>query len=166
MSAMFKIFCDLDGVIVDFNRFAEEHIGHSPYEWDLDKSKKKAFWKAVARWTREGNKFFELMHPMGDMDQLWDYISPHSPTILSATGHVCGAADEKRNWVRLHLGESVADTAIFVQSAGNKAEYAGVGHILIDDRPKAIDPWVEAGGIGILHTSAERTIVQLTELGL
>ena len=48
----------------------------------------------------------------------------------------------------------------------DKHEYAAPNHILIDDRDKAILPWREAGGIGILHTSANDTIAQLKELGL
>jgi len=35
---------------------------------------------------------------------------------------------------------------------------------LIDDRQKNIDAWVEAGGIGIVHTSAANTIEQLKAL--
>jgi hypothetical protein len=47
-----------------------------------------------------------------------------------------------------------------------KAAYAKPNHILIDDREKSIQPWREAGGIGILHTSAADTISQLQKLGL
>jgi hypothetical protein len=36
--------------------------------------------------------------------------------------------------------------------------------ILVDDRNKSIDPWVEAGGIGVLHKSVPDTIGQLREL--
>ena len=38
------------------------------------------------------------------------------------------------------------------------------GSVLIDDRQKNIDAWIEAGGIGILHTSAANTINQLKAL--
>ena len=33
-----------------------------------------------------------------------------------------------------------------------------------DDRPKNIDAWEKAGGIGIVHTSAKNTINLLKEL--
>ena len=36
--------------------------------------------------------------------------------------------------------------------------------MLIDDRPKNIECWVNAGGIGILHTTADETIKQLNEI--
>jgi hypothetical protein len=47
-----------------------------------------------------------------------------------------------------------------------KAEYAEPNAILIDDQPKSIDPFIAAGGIGILHTSAANTIKELKKLGL
>ena len=85
---------------------------------------------------------------------------------MSATGHTYNAAAEKRAWVAKHLGPAVSLDAIFVVSAVNKAEHAKPGRILIDDRRKAIDPWVAAGGIGVLHTSAADTISQLRKLGI
>jgi hypothetical protein len=37
---------------------------------------------------------------------------------------------------------------------------------LIDDRADNIQRWKDAGGVGVLHTSAADTIQQLKELGL
>ena len=37
-------------------------------------------------------------------------------------------------------------------------------NILIDDFPKNTIPWVEAGGIAILHTSTAKTIRELEEI--
>jgi hypothetical protein len=106
------------------------------------------------------------MDPMPDAFVLWDHIKKYGPIILSATGHVHTAPTEKREWVKRHLGITAAATAILVSSAADKARYATPGSILIDDRAKAIDPWIAAGGIGILHTSAEDTIAKLKEMGL
>lgn len=108
------------------------------------------------------------MDPLEDAFELWDYLQTHSvPKVInSATGHIANAAEEKRNWVRKHLGHEAANAARFVRTASDKAQFAAAGVILIDDRRKAIDPWIEAGGIGILHTSAANTIKQLKELGL
>lgn len=156
----------LDGVIVDFNKFSRECIGIRPEDWELDKKLKRDFWKAVGRWTKEGNKFFEIMDPMPDAHILWDYIKEYHPVILSATGFVANGKYEKRAWVTKHLGGTAGGMALLVRSASDKAEYAAPNHILIDDRAKAIDPWVAAGGIGILHTSALDTIEQLKKLGV
>lgn len=162
----YKIFVDLDGVMVDFNKFAKDCIGIRPTDWELDKGIKRDFWKAVGKWVKDGKKFFEDMEPMADANILWGHIKKYHPTILSATGFVNNAKVEKRAWVTKHLGSTAGGMALLVRSASDKAQYAAPNHILIDDREKAIDPWVAAGGIGILHTSALETIKQLKKLGL
>ena len=167
----FRIFVDLDGVLVDFEKFAKEHIIEPHINSDvkdhfLQKGAKRDFWRAVDRWTRSGKQFFGAMDPLPDAFELWDYIKEYFPTILSATGHVMNAKEEKRDWVKRYLGDTTAGMALFTRAASEKCQYAASNHILIDDRAKAIDPWIEAGGIGILHTSAEDTIQQLKKLGI
>jgi hypothetical protein len=160
------IYCDLDGVEVNFSKFAKDHIGIDLDAAQTDKKLKGQFWSRVDKWVKDGKPFFGAMEPMPDAFVLWDYIKKHDPIILSATGHTKGAANEKREWVRKHLGDHFADTAIFVRSATDKAQYATPDSILIDDRKKAIDPWIEANGIGVHHVSAEDSIEQLMALGL
>lgn len=162
-----EINVDLDGVLVDFERTALDIAGIRPDDDPANKHLRRDFWKKIAIHVKKGGKFFEVMHPMADAFELWDYIKHRNPVICSATGgHTVGAADEKRNWVRKHLGHEVANSARLVRDAANKAQYAHPGAILIDDRRKAIDPWIAAGGIGILHKNAADTIRQLKELGL
>jgi hypothetical protein len=160
------IYCDLDGVIVNFDKWAEDRLGHRPADWELDKKAKSQFWKDVNTLVKRGEEFFGAMDPMPDAFDLWDYIKEYEPTILSATGHVKTAQFEKRMWVNDNLGVETSLKAILVSAAADKARYAKPGAILIDDRAKAIDPWIAAGGIGILHTSAVNTIAHLKELGL
>jgi hypothetical protein len=162
----YKVYCDLDGVLVAFDEWAFENLGHSPYEWDLNRKVKNQFWRDVDTWVASGKPFFEAMDPKADADVLWSYIEKYNPTILSATGHVNTAIQEKRAWVKKHLGYKFALTAVLVPKAIDKAQYATPTSILIDDRAKAINPWIAAGGIGILHTSAVSTIEQLKQLGL
>jgi len=162
----YEINVDLDGVLVDFQAKAFEIAGLRPSDDPADKQLRRDFWKRIEMHVRKGGSFFEDMKPMVDAFVLWDYIKHRSPTICSATGHVVGAAQEKRNWVRRHLGVETANSARFVRDGRMKAQYAHPLAILIDDRKKVLDPWIEAGGIGILHTSADRTIAQLKEMGL
>jgi hypothetical protein len=53
-------------------------------------------------------------------------------------------------------------TQLILRSAKHKKDFAEPNAILIDDRKDNIDGWIDAGGIGILHTSAEETIEILT----
>jgi hypothetical protein len=55
---------------------------------------------------------------------------------------------------------------LYFRSAQRKADFAGPGKILIDDRKDTIDSWNANGGIGILHTSTANTIEQLQKVGL
>lgn len=161
----YRIFCDLDGVLVNFIKTAVEITGINPE--NADKKDTYRFWARIQKHTTEGLPFFEKMEPMPDAHTLWDYIKPHDPIILSSTGErIANAAQEKKQWVQRHLGGEAAADAIFTPSAKAKAQYAAPNHILIDDRTKAINPWIEAGGIGILHTSAVSTIQHLKKLGI
>lgn len=160
----YKIYVDLDGVLVDFETTAQDITGITVA--GADKKQMNKFWKHIERHVEDGGEFFARMKPLRDAMRLWQFLTKHHPTILSATGHIKGAATEKRNWVTSHLGASVAKSALFVQDGKDKAKYATPDSILIDDRAKAIDPWVAAGGIGILHKSAEQTIKRLKELGV
>ena len=150
-------------MLVNFNKFVEQHI----LTTEITLSTKSAFWKEVSKWTKSGKSFFRDMDMMDDANHLWEYVSTYTtPTILSATGHVMNAATEKKEWVISHLGDSAGDSAIFIRDGKDKALYATPTSILIDDRSVAIDPWIVAGGIGILHTSAATTISKLRELGV
>jgi hypothetical protein len=152
--------------LVDFNKWALDRLGHRPDDWELDKKIKSQFWKDVNTLVKRGEEFFGAMDPMPDAFELWDYIKEYHPMILSATGHVKTAPQEKRKWITDNLGVDVAERATLVSAAADKAKFAKPGYILIDDRAKAIDPWIEAGGVGILHISAVDSIAQLKELGL
>lgn len=158
----YKIFVDLDGVLVDFDKQAAA-IGFPVEQFEADNKVKSRFWHTIGRMAHHGYEFWGVMDPMEDAFDLWNYIKDRAPEILSATGHVGNAAVEKHKWVATHLGDV---TVHLVRKSKDKAEFAAAHHILIDDREKSIEPWVAAGGIGILHTSAAVTIRQLKELGL
>ena len=161
----YRIFCDLDGVLVNFIKTAVEIAGINPD--NASKEDTYRFWARIHRHTEEGKPFFEKMEPMHDAMMLWNYIKPHDPVILSSTGvRIASAEQEKQKWIQTHIGGDAATSAIFTPSAKSKAQYAAPTHVLIDDRTKAIDPWIAAGGIGILHTSAASTIQHLKKLGI
>lgn len=162
------LYIDLDGVLIDFEKKALEVAGYLPsYSSDATQKKLRSdFWKQVATHVKKGNKFFEVMDLLPDALDLYDYIKHRDPTVLSATGHVVGAKEEKRNSVRAKFGHEMADRALFVRDASQKGTHAAPGRILIDDRQKALDSFIAEGGMGVLHKNAKDTIAQLKELGL
>jgi hypothetical protein len=166
-----EINVDLDGVMVNFLARAIEVSGINPEASLGDpahKLLKRTFWKEIEKHVKAGNKFFETMDPMHDAFVLWDHLKTiDAPKVIcTATGHIIGAKEEKRAWIRHHLGHDHANSARIVRDGKDKAKYATPTTILIDDRMKVITPWVDAGGIGVYHTSAASTIEKLKELGL
>ena len=68
---------------------------------------------------------------------------------------------KKKQWLKNHYG---IEEGVICCLSKDKQNYGKPKDILIDDRAPNIERWVEMGGIGILHTSAEDTIRQLKEL--
>jgi hypothetical protein len=99
---------------------------------------------------------------MNDGKELWDFISPHNPELLSAPSRQNDSRVAKNDWVEREL----PGVHLILRSAKHKKDFAGPKNILIDDRSDNIDGWVQSGGIGILHTSASNTIQKLLDLGL
>jgi FMN phosphatase YigB (HAD superfamily) len=160
----YKVFVDLDGVLVDFDKQMDK-IGFPRHAVENDKKAKAKFWQTVGWMAKQGKPFWGTMDPMPDAHVLWNHINRFThPEILSATGHVGNATEEKHDWVKRHLGVGIPTH--LVRKSSDKAQFAAPNHILIDDRAKSIEPFVAAGGIGILHKSAADTIKKLEELGL
>lgn len=168
MSKVFNFELDLDGVMFDFEKHAMEVTGFTMDEVNVSKEAKRKFWNAINTHIKAGHKFFEELELLPDALALWEYLLSTGLTlhICSATGNTANAESEKRAAVRRHFGDKYADEAHLVRHSQDKAQYATPTTILIDDRLKSINPWIEAGGIGILHTSAADTIRQLKEMGI
>ena len=152
----YKIYCDMDGVLVDFEGGYEKLTGI-----DLKGEFKKGddFWDPI---KVAGVGFWAGLKWMPDGQKLWDYIKPLKPEILSAPSREESSRIGKAVWVKYKL----PGTKLILRYAKQKQQLATPESILIDDRQVNIDQWEAAGGIGILHTSADNTISQLKELGL
>ena len=155
----YTLYCDMDGVLVDFEKRFEKYSGGlSPNEY-RDKYDLNAFWKLV---DGEGVGFWVGMPWMPDGEQLYNYIKPNLYSLLSSPSFDNSSRLGKRLWVK----KNIPGTKLILASRANKQDYSREGAILIDDLKKTIDEWNSGGGIGILHTSTASTIKQLKELGL
>lgn len=170
----YTFYVDLDGVLADFKSGVEKAIRDTAKpdfvlddnKLEQDKKARDEMWKMIANYQKQfGPILWRNFDTMPDAYDLWNYIKKYNPQILTATGPAqYNAAQQKRGWVTEHFGSNVRVNV--TEAARDKAQYAKPNAILIDDKLKAINPWVAAGGIGILHTSAANTIRQLKELGL
>ena len=170
----YKIFVDLDGVLADFEAgvnaamskvYGGKHI-HNENEYLNSSKYRSRMWKGLSDYQKKhGGQFWEDLPLMQDAKQLWNYVSKYPVEILSATGNPqYGAGEQKHRWVAKNIDPNVKVN--LTRKSAEKAQMAAPNHILIDDKSKSIDPWIQAGGIGILHRSAARTIAELKKLGL
>lgn len=154
----YKIYSDMDGVITDFNNRYKKYAGMMPSEYEKKFGKDK-FWELA---DAEGVAFWVGMPWMEDGKNYWNYIKDYDVELLSSPSRSETSRLGKRLWVRNNL----PGIKLTLAQAYNKKNYAEPNYILIDDRKSNIEQWIKAGGIGILHTSAEDTINQLKALGL
>jgi len=153
--ADYKIYCDMDGVLVDFDKGYKELTSKNA-SWGTDPEE---FWAPI---TKAGAPFWIKLPWMPDGKQLWSYIKPYNPDLLSAPSREESSKIGKFVWVKRNM----PGTKLILRSAERKQEFATPNSILIDDRADNIQRWKDAGGIGIHHTSAADTIQQLKDLGL
>lgn len=112
-----------------------------------------------------GSDGFDRMPWMPDGRELWDFIAPMNPTILSQRpdDNWARTAPQKVAWVARELGPNVP--VIIARRSVGKSPHAQPGAILIDDGLKKHGtPWIERGGIFIHHRSAKASIKELQRL--
>ena len=162
MNEHLTLACDADGVLTDFEGLVCRHlkIDHVRHV----KSRGQLWW-AVDDYDRNVAPFFESLEKMEGADRLMDFIRANfiNHYILTASGYTPkDGADQKRRYFAREYGHDLHVKV--VNGSGDKAAFATPTTILIDDRAKSIDPWVAAGGIGILHKDVDSTIARLLEI--
>lgn len=149
----YKIYCDLDGVLVNYMKQVKDSgIPQSLYEKD-----KEEYFKEI---EKLGIKFWTDMEWLPDGKELWNFIKNKNVSILSAKTKSPLCKKGKEIWVKRELG----DVNLIVTWKKNKKDYANKNSILIDDDKGNIKEWEENDGIGILHTTAKSTIKKLKEI--
>lgn len=149
-----KIFCDLDGVLVDFDARVFHLTGHYPKDLPVD-----LMWQIVYA----DDDFFYKLEWMSDGKKLWNYIKKHKPEILTGLPQGKDVANQKERWCRKNLGPYVP---VKVVRSKDKYKQAAINHVLIDDRMDIGYSWSENGGTFIHHRNADSTIRRLKDLGL
>ena len=152
----YKIYCDMDGVLADFESGYEKLTG---IDLRGEFQKGEDFWDPI---SKAGVGFWAGLKWMPDGQKLWNYLKPYKPDLLSAPSREDSSRIGKHVWVK----HKIPGTKLILRYAKQKQELATPESILIDDRQVNIDQWEAAGGIGILHTSTANTIKQLQKLGL
>jgi len=152
------IFCDMDGVLVDFPLGVEQaYFEQTGQRVSFKELSKGEMWKTV---TRAGEGWWLNLPWLPGGKQLWNFIKRYKPTILSAPSRQKHCIPEKEAWVTQNLGPGLK-----VICDQEKWKYASQYGVLIDDSAKYVVPWDEHGGIAVHHTDTPSTIKQLKKLG-
>ena len=152
----YQIYCDMDGVLTDFELGYEKLTG---IDLKGEFQKGDGFWDPI---SKAGVGFWAGLQWMPGGKELWAYLKPFNPILLSAPSREQSSRIGKAVWVK----HKIPGTKLILRYAKQKQQLATPNSILIDDRQVNIDQWEAAGGIGILHTSTANTIEQLKQLGL
>ena len=152
------IYCDLDMVLVDFMKGADEVSGGSFVTTDKDER-----WKNI----NQTKGFWANLDWMSGARKLYQFISRYDPHVLSAyAGRDPSSKNGKMKWLDKHT--KFSRSKIHLVKRAQKKDYAKVGgkpNILIDDYLKNIKEWESKGGIGIHHTNVNKTIAELKRQG-
>jgi len=155
---MSSIFLDMDGVIADFDSSYRNIFGVNC----RDDPKRKNWNTFILK-----HNGFENLEMMSDGEELIEHLrSLKVPiTILSCAGKLETYAEvshQKTAWLKKKGLDDLP--RIFTHTKSGKADHATPTSILIDDSIQCIEPFIKAGGKGILHTSTLTTIEELGQI--
>lgn len=159
MKKTYRLFIDLDGVLVNFDAGVQLATGRLP-----EALTDRQMWPVLARTPG----FYEHLPWMPDGQELWAFCRSHDPVIVTGLPLGKWAEPQKRAWCIRELGAEIPVICCLSRDKGKRAaELLGPEElmVLVDDRLKVQAAWEDAGGQFILHTSAQASIVALRALG-
>ena len=151
-----RIYVDMDGVVADFEGHFLALFGVAHNSMTEDE-----MWNKI----HSVPDFFANMSAFEGAEEFLEALLPLNPTLLSACPerNYAEVAMQKRVWKTKYPSKEM--TLLPVRGGATKPLFMHAkGDILIDDYPKYIEIWRSHGGVGILHTSFERTLKELAEI--
>lgn len=145
--ATYQIYCDMDGVLCDFDLQFQNYFG-MPIEEFKARRGKPAFYAAI---SSKGREFWSTMPWMPEGQVLWGKISRFSPIIVTSPGSFKGAKEGKLEWIQQNLNPPPADVR-FEQAGQKQNVLMGKSpreiakSVLIDDYDTNLVAWKAAGG--------------------
>jgi len=154
----YQIYCDMDGVLTDFEkRFVEMLRKEGPKYYSKEVINQvtrpkhfealegeKEFWNFID--NHIGLEFWSGMDWMPNGKQLWSFIQPYNPIILTSPSRQNTSRLGKRMWVKEHL---IPAPPVEFRFGEAKSDFANENSILIDDKPSNLRAFSSAGGIAI-----------------
>lgn len=188
-----QIYCDMDGVLVDFVKGAVRQINSDLVDESLQGKKLNALRAKLDELNKKkvkdddininsslalpeardymysrlssDKKWWAELPWMPDGKRLWNYIKKYNPYILTTPMNSKASEEGKRIWVEYNLGIP-RGRIIFSHNKHEHAKDGEIPNVLIDDfLNRNVIPFRDAGGIAIHHTSSDLSIDELKKLG-
>ena len=152
-------YLDMDGVLADFDRRFRELAGQSPDEYKSIHGEEE-FWKFIGGY---GEEYWTEIPLMKGAEKLTKAVLNYNYEILTSPSRDQSSKDGKKDWIKKYKD-------LLFNGNIPKVEFksSGIKHtikttltkndILIDDRSKNIDPWIENGGTGILYKNINQVL--------
>lgn len=152
-----QLFLDCDGVLADFDHAAEA-IFHMPAPQAQQQLGQKRFWNTL----RRHENFYGTLPLLPDALKLFHAVEHLHPIILTGCPLGGWAEAQKHRWAATNFPR----TRMITCMAREKHLHMKSGDVLVDDFLKYRESWENAGGLFIHHTSANRTLAELTRIGM
>ena len=163
------IYLDMDGVLADFDRGVMElcHMKLVSQNEARSVEQDDMMWDEI----RKIEHFYDRLELMPGAKEMFDLIygtyGDHCEILTGVPKPERGivtAGEDKIRWMRRNLSDTIKVNIVLRRE--KMLSCTGPETVLIDDREGTIREWREAGGTGILHVSAEKTLKEMKELGL
>lgn len=156
-----QLFLDCDGVLADFDGYAEQVFGLPPRDYE-DKVGVDRFWAD----TSSHEDFYFKLPVLEDGRRLYEAVKHLNPIIATGKPSHDGGAwaiEQKHRWG----AKNFPGVEMIVSLSKDKCLHMKApGDVIVDDRTKYMKYWIDAGGIFIVHRSLEETLGRLKVLGL
>lgn len=143
------IFLDCDGVLADFDTYAEAYFGMPPRQYETAVGSRR-FWEEL---EAKGD-FYRNLPLMPDARDLVAGVTHLSPTILTGCPRGSWAQGQKVEWAAEHF----PGVPIITCRSAQKCDYGKPGDVLIDDWNQHRHHWIAMGGVWITHTCAKTSL--------
>lgn len=160
---MKTLYVDMDGVVADFDEYAERILGPLPGHHGIYPDEQ---WDKIA----ENPRLYRDLKKTPYADKLIEVCKKFAATynynlyFLTAVpkgNDIKWAFHDKMLWVQEYFP---GIPVMFGPYSNDKWQHCKPGDILIDDRPSNIEEWHSATGIAILHKDFNDTVNQLEGL--
>lgn len=146
------VFLDCDGVLADFDTYAEAYFGMPPRQYEATMGADR-FW---AELEAKGD-FYRNLPLMPDAADLVNAVRHLAPTILTGCPRGNWAEAQKVAWAHEHF----PGIPVITCRSADKRLHAKPGDVLVDDWPQHRHRWIEMGGVFISHFDAATSLAAL-----